>query len=288
MIFLRLQQNISIEEYDLQLENENIWNEKLQRFIKTLNESYIKNLPDEYIRIESENAFLEKFRNIFQEKIENVSYISEEEENEKRLYLEEQYQLQEHKKIDAMENALLKKEKMTVKLEEMKEKVDSVVSIYKEEIGKYEKKIIGEIQIPLYIYSGRVLQYYQGGLGIFIKYDMKNEKLDSIRLLSANQSDHDVLYTLSSGQLTGVVIAFTLTLNKIYGTNKFSCILIDDPVQTMDDLNIASLVELLRNEFRDYQMVVSTHEEDFSRFIRYKYQKYSLSTKRYRLNDPLC
>lgn len=119
----------------------------------------------------------------------------------------------------------------------------------------------------------------------FIKCDSKKEKLDSIRFLSANQPDHDILYTLSSGQLTGVIIALTLTLNKIYGSEKFPCILIDDPVQTMDDLNIASLVELMRNEFRDYQMIISTHEEDFSRFIRYKYEKYNLQPLRLQLNE---
>ena len=76
----------------------------------------------------------------------------------------------------------------------------------------------------------------------------------------------------------------TLTLNKIYGAEKFSCLLIDDPVQTMDDLNVASLVELMRSEFKEYQMIVSTHEEDFSRFIRYKYEKYNLKAKRLHLN----
>ena len=235
--------------------------------------------------MQDEYCFYEIFNSVFDGKIKNISYISESDENEKRLYLEEQYQLQEYKKVNDMEKCLLQKERFVQDLEEMKNKIEKIVTIYKDNIGKYQKEIIGEIQIPLYIYSGRVLQYYQGGLGIFVKYDTKGEKLDAIRLLSSNQSDHDVLYTLSSGQLTGVIIALTLTLNKIYGNEKFSCILIDDPVQTMDDLNIASLVELLRNEFKDYQMIVSTHEEDFSRFIRYKFEKYNLTTRRYKLND---
>lgn len=277
-------QKINLEKYTVQLENENDWETKAQEFVKITNENYIKALPDEYLQIQNENSFFEIAQSVFEGKIENISIISVEDENEKRLYLEEQYQLQEHEKLEEIERNLSKKEKMTSELEKMKDNVGKVVTIYKDKIGMYQKEIIGEIQIPLYIYSGRVLQYYQGGLGIFVKYDTKGERLDSIRLLSSNQSDHDVLYTLSSGQLTGVIIALTLTLNKIYGTEKFSCILIDDPIQTMDDLNIASLVELLRNEFKDYQMIVSTHEEDFSRFIRYKYEKYNLETKRFQLN----
>jgi len=283
IVFLQ-KQKLNLKDYNVRLDDEFDWEVKVKQFIKIINESYIRPLTDEYYHMQDEYCFYEIFNSVFDGKIKNISYISEADENEKRLYLEEQYQLQEHEKMNDMEKRLLKKEKFVQDLEEMKNKIEKIVTIYKNNIGKYQKEIIGEIQIPLYIYSGRVLQYYQGGLGIFVKYDTKEERLDAIRLLSSNKSDHDVLYTLSSGQLTGVIIALTLTLNKIYGNEKFSCILIDDPVQTMDDLNIASLVELLRNEFKDYQMIVSTHEEDFSRFIRYKFEKYNLITRRYKLN----
>lgn len=284
-ITLLQKQKLNLEEFNVALEDEKDWEVKAQQLVKIIQGNCIRSLSDEYIQMQNENKFFEIFESVFGSKIDNISYISDEDENEKRLYLEEQYQLQEHEKLKNMEECLLQKEKVAQELENMKNEIEKVVTIYKDEIGKYQKKIIGEIQIPLYIYSGRVLQYYQGGLGIFVKYDTKGEKLDAIRLLSSNQPDHDILYTLSSGQLTGIIISLTLTLNKIYGTEKFSCILIDDPVQTMDDLNIASLVELLRNEFKDYQMIMSTHEEDFSRFIRYKYEKYDLVAKRYKLNE---
>lgn len=278
-------QEIDLCKVPMTLENENIWEITLQAFIKTIEDNYIKPLSNEYTLMQDEYCFFEIFESIFDSKIENISYISEEMENEKRLYIEEQYQLQEYDKLLQWEKTLQQKETIIKNLDNMKNSVDEIITIYKDKIGEYQKRVIGEIQIPLYIYSGRVLQYYQGGLGIFIKYDTKGEKLDSIRFLASKQSDHDVLYTLSSGQLTGVIIALTLTLNKIYGNDNFSCILIDDPVQTMDDLNVASLVELLRNEFKNYQMIVSTHEDDFSRFIHYKYEKYKLIAKRYQLNE---
>lgn len=284
-ITLLQKQKLNLGEFNVALDDENDWEVKAQQLVKLIQGNCIRSLSDEYIQMQNENRFFEVFESVFDNKIESIAYISDEDENEKRLYLEEQYQLQEHEKLKNMEECLLQKEKVAQELENMKNEIEKIVMIYKDEIGKYQKKIIGEIQIPLYIYSGRVLQYYQGGLGIFVKYDTKGEKLDAIRLLSSNQPDHDILYTLSSGQLTGIIISLTLTLNKIYGTEKFSCILIDDPVQTMDDLNVASLVELLRNEFKDYQMIMSTHEEDFSRFIRYKYEKYNLVAKRYKLNE---
>lgn len=50
---------------------------------------------------------------------------------------------------------------------------------------------------------------------------------------------------MSSGQLSALIISFTLALHKKYSLNKI--ILIDDPVQTMDEINIAGFIELLRN-----------------------------------------
>ncbi len=282
--FLKKQQ-IDLEKFKLSLVDEKSWESEVYRFVEMVKNNYIKALSEEYLMAQKEYDFWGIYASVFNRDINSIDYISPEDEKEKRLYLEEQYQLQEYEKIKQMEEALFKSEKVVDNLEDLKGKVESVLTIYKEKIGEYQKRVIGEIQIPFYIYAGRVLQYYQGGLGIFIKCDTKDEKLESIRLLSSKQSDHDVLYTLSSGQLTGIIIAFTLTLNRIYGEDNFSCILIDDPVQTMDDLNIASLVELLRNEFKEYQLIISTHEEDFSRFIRYKYKMCNMRVKRYSLNE---
>lgn len=84
---------------------------------------------------------------------------------------------------------------------------------------------------------------------------------------------------MSSGQLSAVAIAIALTLNKIYAQDKLRCMFIDDPIQTMDELNIATFCEVLRTDFKEYQFILSTHEEDFSDFIRYKYEKYGLGNQ---------
>jgi DNA repair exonuclease SbcCD ATPase subunit len=83
---------------------------------------------------------------------------------------------------------------------------------------------------------------------------------------------------MSSGQIAALVISFTLALNKKYSRNKV--LLIDDPVQTMDELNIAGFVELLRNDFGDRQIFISTHEDKMSAYMRYKFEKFGLKTKR--------
>lgn len=59
---------------------------------------------------------------------------------------------------------------------------------------------------------------------------------------------HDILNTFSSGQLSGFVLAFLFAMNKRYikaSSDDIGFIHIDDPVQTMDDINISSLIEVL-------------------------------------------
>ena len=43
----------------------------------------------------------------------------------------------------------------------------------------------------------------------------------------------------------------------------------------MDDINISSLIEVLRNDFADKQIILSTHEMDKENYILYKFYKYN-------------
>ena len=108
---------------------------------------------------------------------------------------------------------------------------------------------------------------------MFIKSDGKG-----IRFLESHSREHDAVFTMSSGQLAILIIAFTLALNKRFSTNKI--LLIDDPVQTLDELNIAGLIELLRNDFEEHQIFISTHEDMMSAYMRYKFEKFGFKTKR--------
>ena len=64
-------------------------------------------------------------------------------------------------------------------------------------------------------------------------------------------------------------------MNRVYALNPF--ILIDDPVQSMDEINIASLSDLLRVELSDRQILLSNHEMEVSTYMRYKFKRAGLS-----------
>ena len=193
----------------------------------------------------------------------------------KRQYLLMQF----YKSFDRLRDEIQTLEKQRETLSEIKVQLKEYSSAFDTAIEAYKKQIIDEIEIPFFVYSSRLLQSYQGGQGVLMENDG-----ESIRFKSPGK-EHDILYTMSSGQLSAVLLSFSLALNKIYAGDGIKTVLIDDPIQCMDDINMISFVELLRREFSDCQIILSTHEEDFSNFIRYKFKKYGLVTQAITLKD---
>ena len=169
--------------------------------------------------------------------------------------------------MDEVRKIIIRKEKM----KKVRKQLHELNKVYDKEIEKYKNVTLKKLRVPLLIYTGKILQDYQNGLGVFVSKD-------EMRFVSNGDAKHDILNTFSSGQLSGFVLAFLFAMNKQYIKNSsddIGFILIDDPVQTMDDINISSLIEVLRNDFSDKQIILSTHEMDKENYILYKFLKYN-------------
>lgn len=239
-------------------------------------------LPVEYIN-EKEMYKYSQIVDLYFNSIQETEKIQKESIDKKISYL--------HYKFIVSQNDLMKKINKLINLKnrlanEIQKELEKYSKSWKKCISKYQAQIISKIEIPFYIYSARILQSYQGGQGIFIRQAQNASKgeVDSIRFTTPEQQ-HDVLYTMSSGQLSGVLLSFSLSLNKIFVKDGMRTIFIDDPVQCMDDLNIVSFVELLRSEFEGSQLLISTHEKSFANYISYKYKKHGLERKNINLKD---
>lgn len=227
------------------------------------------------------------FKDIFQEEQERVQQLTPEMVTRKIQYIEYSY----FRKNSDLKNKFLgdidilnaRSSNITNKIEQLK----TITKVYEKKIQQHWQHIMKDIEIPFYIYSGKILQDYQRGIGLFIKESKSGQGATSIKFVSDVSTAHDAVNYLSSGQLSALIISFTLALNKVYGNKSLDVLLIDDPVQTMDEINMASFVELLRNEFRNKQIILSTHEDDISRYMRYKFRKYGLDTLRFNVKDQL-
>lgn len=231
-------------------------------------------LSAEYYALDSKYHFTELYRESFGN-LRSLDNLSIEALEQKLEYITAQY----YHSFDESRNKLQILQQQRANLNSLYEQMKNYSNALQNAIKSYRQLIIAQIEIPFFLYSSRLLQSYQGGQGVLIKSDGKNVRF------TAPGSEHDVLYTMSSGQLSAVLLAFSLALNKIYAGETFRAILIDDPIQCMDDINMISFVELLRREFNQSQIILSTHEDSFSHYIRYKFSKYNLSQQSITLKD---
>lgn len=153
-----------------------------------------------------------------------------------------------------------------------KEKVTKLRITLSKAEQRYADQTISEIELIFHIYSGRLIQNYQRGLGLFIE----SQDGKQLRFLTAEKSDHDALMSMSTGQVSALSLAFFLSLNKVYAD--VPLILIDDPSQSLDEVNVASLTDLLRCELKHCQLIISSHEDDISAYMRYRFNRAGLTT----------
>lgn len=151
-----------------------------------------------------------------------------------------------------------------------KERIVSLREVLQSVEKSYADHTISEIELVFHIYSGRLIQNYQRGLGLFIESKDGNQ----LRFATAERSEHDAMLSMSSGQVSALSLAFFLSLNRVY--SGVPIMMIDDPAQSLDEVNIASLTDLLRCELKDRQLIVSSHEDDISSYMRYRFARAGL------------
>ncbi|ALR30812.1 hypothetical protein ATE47_09860 [Chryseobacterium sp. IHB B 17019] len=270
-----------------------LFNEEVRKQINSMvnlrnieNKNLIKNnilelIDKEKPVVETDLSFDEiitDFNLYFNNDAEKLNKLSLEEIKQKRNYIEYQYFNSVNVGINNLEERKLKLYGLQQEYDEVRKKLD-------EKIKNYTKSIIEKISIPFYIYTGKILQNHSLGSGLVIDFEMKRG--DSQIYIRPTHRDQEVTYTLSSGQLSATVISLMLVLNKVFNHSKFGTLLIDDPLQTLDEINSHSLVELLKHNFSEQQIIISTHEDRYSKFIRYKYDKFNLYSRSIRMKEVI-
>lgn len=228
-----------------------------------------KSVDDSLIYDDFEQIYNEIFNKIPQA----VKFVNAERLALKRSYLRQLQSVASSKYILDCENEYKKADSLIKKASRLRDNLRKLKKIYEDEKRLYLESIVKEIEILFHIYSGRLMQSYQQGLGIFIENDG-----NSIAFNETPGHEHDAVFSMSSGQLSALVLSFTLALNQRYA--KHTLLLVDDPVQTLDEINVAGFIDLLRTEFRDHQIIVSTHEDRMSAYFRYKYKKFGMPAGR--------
>jgi len=86
---------------------------------------------------------------------------------------------------------------------------------------------------------------------------------------AAGRSSESPEHVLSSSQANALAVAIYFALNLGVRT-PLSAALLDDPLQSLDDINLLGLVDLLRRAKDRRQLIVSTHDARFGRLLELK------------------
>jgi DNA repair exonuclease SbcCD ATPase subunit len=99
----------------------------------------------------------------------------------------------------------------------------------------------------------------RGQLGTVVE-DSENE----------NARSDDPARILSSSQINVLAVSLFLALNLTVRNLPLQCAILDDPLQSLDDLNLLGLVDVLRHVKDQRQMFISTHDLRFGDLLRRK------------------
>lgn len=227
---------------------------------------------------EKQSALLLSFNSYFDSQSELIEVLELVDIENKHKYIETQYYNAINKEIKSLEEDVFA-------LEIEMQRVDDLVAIYDSKIKEYTSNIVNQVSIPFYIFTGKILQNHSLGTGLVLDLNVGGK--DPSFKITPRASEHEVSYTLSSGQLSATVVSLMLVLNIVYNKSKLGTLLIDDPLQTLDEINSHSLIELLKHNFGDQQIILSTHENEYSKLFRYKYSKFNLSHKNVSLKNEI-
>lgn len=76
--------------------------------------------------------------------------------------------------------------------------------------------------------------------------------------------------TLSSSQLNVLAVSVFLALNLAFASLPLRTAILDDPLQSLDDLNLLGLIDLLRRTRERRQLLISTHDARFVELLERK------------------
>ena len=175
------------------------------------------------------------------------------------------------------------------KLYEKEKKIEKVLACQESARKEYLSNIMRYLEIPLYIYSGKLIQTHQNGLGLFCFTGQKEDSLTEFKMSTDKKNIYDKLDVsnkFSMGQKNVTNIALMLALKKIE-TSSLDIFMIDDPCQSLDELNVASFVEIIKNEFSSTQVILSTHEDKIASYIKYKNDKAGKDMIMYNVQENL-
>lgn len=174
----------------------------------------------------------------------------------------------------------LQSESAKAKIKNSEEQVQFLTNEVKPKIEKERDSIKDflEQKIKDFFYTRLINQIYNkidphpDFKGVEFKADFGSDspRLDVLVTNSLNQQKLIPNLYFSTAQIN--ILSLSIFLASALNSNEYNCIFIDDPIQSMDSVNILSTIDLLRGIVAtgEKQIVLSTHDENFHNLLQKK------------------
>lgn len=160
-------------------------------------------------------------------------------------------------------------------------KVAELIKIINQEKTESEKKENERISKPLNDIYKKITRNTNIKEINLKKDNAKNKSSLEIKDIKGNDTPFGNI--MSTGQVSTLAISMYLAKALLNRNSSFKVYLMDDPIQTMDDLNILSLIDLLRFQFMENeedrimnQLFISTCDEDLENLIYHKMSSFNI------------
>jgi exonuclease SbcC len=137
----------------------------------------------------------------------------------------------------------------------------SIVQTQMNEIEPLLQRVYSRIDPHPTLRSVRLLSTYSYGRG-----HLAAEVGDPIAQVSSRAPQ----LVFSSSQLNALAVSVFLAFNLGMPSVPLQCAMLDDPFQTLDDINLLGLVDLLRRFSSTRQLLISTHDSRFASLLQRK------------------
>lgn len=271
--------------------------EKLKEKLKKLNEEQLKlELEEIEKKIQELESYIAAYENHLKNNLQtsandltsetlNNFLETQESETKERLKKEEYYRIEINKLKGYSESILpyLQSEKAKIDLEKAVEEVkflkENVGQSLKAEIEKTKNHLDQKVKDFFYedlineIY-GKIDPHPEFRKVEFIaSFDAESPSLDVILKGEKNENGDDRIIPdlyFSTAQIN--ILSLSIFLASALNSPTYDCIFIDDPIQSMDSINILSTIDLFRSIVvnNKKQIILSTHDENFHNLLKMK------------------
>lgn len=269
-----LRQIISVQELEIDQANRLIkLSDTINVDIKTGDLDKITiNISEEIKKL---NQRLKKISSI---EIKNIKLQSMIELNTEKMRL-----IQLQKELASMNIHVDKLEKMEIKMNNDSDYLNELINKSPEAVSNLNEKVFSKLKETIQIIFEQINSH-----PAFTQLDLVMDKYRNNNYLTINVSNVNGInevkanapYVFSSAQVNSIALSLFLAMSLKQEWSPLQLIGMDDPIQSMDDVNIITFIDLLRLfvDKHKKQIIISTHEYSFYKMILKKFRYHNLTT----------